>query len=325
MRHVLTVLGCTSLLSLGTLACNSSSFSSSGEQTRREAPQLPAQVQMISEDFSLNANITQSGIVDVVFVVDTSGSMYEEKELLEQNMQSFLTQFQTSANQLDYRVFLIGKDFSFPTQLDASRFFLIDRQVESQDGLFVLYDFLTRGSESGQRIRPNATVEAIVISDDNAIESIDGISAPGWQFMNADEFVAALSQNKPFKELHVNGLVGKTEGRVNDWCTIEETGSEYEKLAAMPEYRGLMEDLCTTDWNPLLAKLADNIIERVDPQSFSLKSRPDLSRTMSIQVDGQTISNSDIRIEEDGTIVILDEQLKRRQGGKMTISYYPAG
>jgi hypothetical protein len=317
------------------VSCNSSDFKSGGGGARKSADVKPVGSSSLkTEDFNLKGEVIDSGKVDIVFVVDTSGSMYQEKELLEKNMASFIQEFQNKNASVDYQIFLIGSDFNFPPS--SGKLQIVDEKVFSNDALAVLHNFLAFGL-SGHTVRPNSIVEAVIITDDNAygddgIPPIMYLPQPGPNSgstigtptkattLNAAEFVTAMSKIPNANQLHINGLVGKREGSINDWCDITEAGTEYETLASMPQYNGLMEDLCTEDWSPLLSRLAASIIKRVEEQSIQLSGIPDLTRGYQVTLNGSPIEKEKVRISSDGKVSILDDSLKR-QRGVLTIKY----
>ena len=311
--------------------CNNSGFTSGGGK-RVAADQQPAIQSLEIETFTLVGEKTESGQVDVVFVVDTSGSMYEEKDLLEKNLSSFLLQFQNRNADVDYQIHIVGRDFDFPNM--SGNVNLVGTSVGSNDALAILYNFIHFGI-NGQFVRPTSTVEAVIITDDNAKRDLsvrilpypnsdfgNGDYGQTYDLLDADDFTELMSVNHPNLNLHINGLVGKTEGRVNDWCHISETGTEYEKLAAMPRFKGLVADLCTDDWSPLLSELAANIIKRVEQAVIKLQFKPDLQRGYSVKLNGELIESDQVSISETGAVTLRDPALQR-QSGSLEISYIP--
>lgn len=315
------------------LACNNNQFSTGGGGRKIVKPvPKPAVARTVTDSFALKGEQFESRKVDIVFVVDTSGSMNEEKALLERNMASFIREFAANNNKMDYLVHLLGSDFNIPTAQGSIN--LVDQRVGSNDALAILYNYISTGY-GGQTVRKESVVEAVVITDDNAYPSGDlpirvnpfnpsfstfqGSSAE-ISTLNAQEFSTLITQNMPGLKLRFNGLVGKREGQNKDWCHISEVGAEYEALAAMPQYKGTIADLCRDDWTPLLTELASDIIKRVEQTSIRLEFPPDLSRGYQVAIDGERLDARSISITPDGIIEIIDENLKKRVG-TLTIRY----
>ena len=53
--------------------------------------------------------------VDIVFAMDTSGSMSGEKAFLQTSMSKFVAKFETDAKGTDYQIYMIGENFQFPS------------------------------------------------------------------------------------------------------------------------------------------------------------------------------------------------------------------
>ena len=104
--------------------------------------------------------------VDIVWVVDTSGSMSNEAERVQENMQSFATAI--GGVGIDWRVVVIStRDYvSVPEPLASdSRYLLIDRAVSSSEPLRALLDEFPR---YGDFLRRSAVIHFVAVTDDNS-------------------------------------------------------------------------------------------------------------------------------------------------------------
>lgn len=104
--------------------------------------------------------------VDIVWVVDTSGSMSDEAERVQENMQSFATAIGMVG--IDWHVVMIStQDFvNVPEPLASDpRYLLIDRPVSSNEPLQALLDEYT-SYES--HLRSNAVTHFVAVTDDES-------------------------------------------------------------------------------------------------------------------------------------------------------------
>ncbi len=238
---------------------------------------------VMREEFLGKTNKT-SKPVDVVFVMDTSGSMDGEKQKLQQSMAAFTNGFVMRNAALDFQIFMVGENFTFPSIANENRLALVNQRVESFNALTILRNFLvgnyvanifTSGATreaSPRRLRSNARTEVVIVSDDNAKRKTSGSA------INADEFLAAISgmTTGVGSDLHINGIVGQRLGQDpnNADCNIVAVGTEYMKLAQLPRTSGKTYDLCVLDWNGLLGQISNSIVESVTQLEFPLKSQP---------------------------------------------------
>jgi len=88
------------------------------------------------------------------------------------------------------------------------------------------------------------------------------------------------------KSLAINGLIGLNTSVRTSWCSIARVGADYQKLAAMEKYKGVMLDLCKEDWSSLLTQLAVSIQESVFKNEFVLSRNIDFSKPVQVVVDG---------------------------------------
>ena len=102
--------------------------------------------------------------VDIIWVVDTSGSMDDEQRLIQENMNSFVTTI--AASGIDYHVVGIGGLGNVPPPLGGSdRFRLVGVGVESEDGLIAAVQNFGRYQDF---LRPNAITHTVHVTDDDS-------------------------------------------------------------------------------------------------------------------------------------------------------------
>lgn len=327
-----TVLAFSALSSL-ILACNDSGFNSQNQRTKPNPPpaqSLPAEPAtgaggQFTQEFTSEA----SRAVDVVIAVDTSGSMLEEMQSIEQNMATFLNQL-TSGN-LDSKVTVIAKatdkkspneppfmtsaKFNFPATLPQERFGVVDHYIHSHDALGILNKYFAGSLGFPHPLRAGVPLEIVVVSDDNGSNtSFNGTTTGNL----ATEF-----QPPQDKSYVVNAIVGLVEepdpfNPANPNCVIENVGTEHLTLA--DRSKGLKLDICATDWSGLLKKVSDAIIARNG--GFVLQHAPRVDQTIVVKVNGAVVDPKDYLIDAANKLLTFQEAYVLPPGAKIEISYF---
>lgn len=251
-------------------------------------------------------------MVDIIFAMDTSGSMDQEKVNLEANMSKFIQTFETGAKGVDYKVFMIGAGFNFPTgSEDVIR---IDRKVDSNDALAILQGFFAGTISSPSPLRESAIKQIVVITDDDA----KGVTSAA--------FKDYIQSNPILKDkTSVNGFVGlptSAQGQ-GAGCNLAAVGDEYITLGADPEVGGLIQDLCVQDWGRLLKDLADKIIKQTSKGSFPLEMPADPSQELVVSVDGAILGAEQVTYDPDQNMILFTPGNEPPEGAEIVVIYKP--
>lgn len=322
-------------------ACGGTQFSASGKK-KQAAPQQPADAfgqavplgaNSIQESFTLSST-QQSKPVDIIFVVDTSGSMREEKALLEQKMGFFIQNLTANSQNMDYHIYLVGDGFNVLANYDPSRLTLVNERVGSHDALEVLANFLSGQLGNASFHRPNADRHAIVISDDNAAGQSGGpatmfgmpfgLPFGGSRGITAAEFKTRVSPFTINNKLHMHGFVGMRPGPNNSWCDIDGVGTEYMNLSQDPMFQGQIQDLCNANWDLLLGNLAQNIISTNSPTSHSFQQRLDGSRPVTVRVNGQVLAQNQFMIDPNSNSITITGVQSLPAQSNVVVEYFPS-
>lgn len=215
---------------------------------------------------SVKETVGGAGKVDLVFFVDTSGSMIQEAAWVSQNLNGFANWLQ--AQNLDVHVILIGKTMSSvklcinPPLADAAcgtkgpNFLQIPDYVGSTDGLS---KFLAAYPKFQAFLRPDATKSIIAITDDNSS-------------MPASTFTTALAklQNPGFGKdwvfhsivsfLNPNPLASQAAKGCSTGASL---GKVY--LTLTQQTAGVAFQLCLQDWKPIFDQLAKSVAASAKP------------------------------------------------------------
>lgn len=234
------------------------------------------------------------GGVDIIWFIDTSGSMREETAWVQQNINAF-AQFIGSHN-LDYRVILVAEEYDKnflgfeegicvppplggPNCTDGPRFRHIKTTVASTDGLIKLINTYPKYKDF---LRPGATKNFVAVSDDNSSEP-------------ATWFDAELAKLEGFGDGYLfHSIVAYGPDPKRGCATGARYGKVYEELSK--QTGGAMFPVCLTDWNPIFDQLARSVVQNAKPPcAYDLPAappgehiKPDQIR-VNYQINGQSI------------------------------------
>jgi hypothetical protein len=183
--------------------------------------------------------------VDIIWVVDSSGSMDFENRAVQDNLNGFSAHI--SASGIDHHVVLIGDAgaMSVPPPLGGSASFLhINYSVDSNEGLQAL---LLHYPTYRTMLRAGAVQHFVAVTDDESDISADEFSAslatltdpgfpPGWKF---------------------HSIVAQGGIPVIGCITGARIGAHYLELTRRTG--GTTASVCATDWSPIFTALEEAI------------------------------------------------------------------
>jgi len=203
--------------------------------------------------------------VDIIWFVDTSGSMDRETAAVNENLNRFASVMATSG--LDYHVVMIARRGTgrlrvcVPPPLggasctDGPRFLHVDQPVSSSDGLRRILSSYTRWEGF---LRPESARYFVAVTDDESN-------------LSADEFDRMLRVQPGWDGYTFNSIVGY-ESRT-DCPTLARRGSVY--LTLTDRTGGSRARVCDTDWSRTFDAFARGIASRVSAWTLSQRPRPD--------------------------------------------------
>ena len=190
--------------------------------------------------------------VDIIFAVDSSGSMDEEIVFVQDNLNRFSQQIVMSG--VDVRVIMLAEHGSVcvgaplgsgrcPDDSNPPRYIRLDQEVDSNDALNVYVDSFP---SYRSQLRPGTRKVFVVITDDDAT---DGPLNNAAAFRNAvAQLDAAL-----FADWAYSGIFCFSD--CEDAAAI---GTVHAELVSLT--RGVSGDLCLQDFAPVFDQLAKAII-----------------------------------------------------------------
>ena len=311
---ILTTFGCGSTDFAGqslshqpTVAKAIDSISSSADSQVVKGPGQLGRDSEVSETFNL-ATAQNADAVDIIFLVDTSGSMSQEKRRLEQTMEEFIDTFLAKRKGIDYRLFLVGEDFRFPQGIGTNpRIDVVDAEIDSTDALDVAVALMNNSLRPQTlQTRANIRKELVVISDDNARGN------------SIDQIANSIDKGS----LRLNAITGVKAFGNGSRCRIARVGKAYIDLAGRSSKPGLVQDLCDDDWGKLLANLGGTIIPAISA-SATLSSSIDQTKGVIVILDGTILSADQYELSYKDRLITIAPDLLNKSKGHVVIRYTP--
>ena len=203
--------------------------------------------------------------VDILWVIDNSGSMNAEEQRVQNNMNVFSSSIANSG--VDYHVIVITDTghVNVPPPLGGSASYLgLNQSVGSNDALQKLVE---RYPDYQSFLRPDSIKHIVAVTDDNSDWSrqtfetqLAALTAPG--FGTDWRFHAIVAEDPPFD--------------FNSHCfaLAAAVGSTYIQL--QQAHSGEFFSLCDTNWDPLFPALADSVVAGSTlPCTFEIPPPPD--------------------------------------------------
>ena len=259
-------------------------------------------------------------ILDVLWVIDNSGSMNQFQTSLSTNISSFMTAFaQTGA---DYNMAVITTDrstistvltSSTPNVEQALGALVIQGTYGSgmERGIQMSYDALSNSSSAGPGSifwREAATLIVIYVSDEQ------DWSSPGWS-----NYISFFDSLKPAGLFVPYGVISDVPGGCqytasNGILRSLQPGIGYWDL--IDYYNGSWYSICATDWGVQLQDLAGEVTGR---RMFRLDEPDPITDTIEVTVNGQVTSSWEY--DEASNSVMFAEGHVPEEGQTVEISY----
>jgi len=217
--------------------------------------------------------------VDIIWVVDTSGSMNEERAQVQGALNDFSTFIESAG--IDEHVILLAdpSEMTVPPPLgtNPAKFLHVPQPIESHDSFQHIID---RYPDYQAFLRPGAVVHIVEVTDDESdwsesqFESaLAGLTSPGispdfhFHAICSEETVL-FTPPPPLPAVTgpcQNGLGGTGADGV---------GKIYMDTAAAHD--GVWRSICSTDWQPIFDELAQAATVGVElPCTFEIPTPPD--------------------------------------------------
>lgn len=204
--------------------------------------------------------------VDLIWVVDSSGSMDNEAKRVQDNLNGFSTEMGKVG--IDYRVVMITSSsfVKVPPPLGTSpNYKFIDRAVNSNEPLQVLLDEFPN---YGSFLRPLAITHFVGVTDDESDLKAEAFyTAMQMKLGHHFTFHAIASEQVAPTFTNPSGACQTTSGFPPEGAAAP--GIQYYKLADAT--KGLKFSICTSDWSGLFATLTKTVAVKAKlPCAFTI-------------------------------------------------------
>jgi hypothetical protein len=207
--------------------------------------------------------------VDIVWVVDNSGSMSQEIAQVESNINNQFTSI-IAASGLDYRVAVISDKGTGSLEIcvnpplagpvcsnNPPLFRIVDQNVQSTDSLSLTlstYDSANAALNWSTFVRMDAVKVFIEVTDDNSAMSAATFDTQLLAKNPAGMFGTAQARNYVF-----HSIIGIENNNPGVKCpTAVNTGSVYQDLSNLTG--GMMFSVCSTDYSPIFNAIAGSVV-----------------------------------------------------------------
>ncbi len=207
--------------------------------------------------------------VDIIWIIDSSGSMRGEASAVQSNMNAFAAEISSSG--IDFRVIVMTHrdyvDVPAPLGTDTERYLFVHQPIWSGEALDMTVSELSRYSYF---LRPRAATHFVGVSDDESdTEPEDFIAAMATRLGHGFVFHAIASE-EAFHDCVAGMCDPGCTGPNGDASAI---GARFYELAAMTG--GEQFSICTSDWSALFDTLeAAVILSAALPCFYELPAPP---------------------------------------------------
>lgn len=224
----------------------------------------------ICENFTFAVN---ARAVDIVWIIDQSGSMNSEIAMVKQNMNAFANYI--SGTQIDYHVIVLAQkgtgtyDICIPPPLggtncnDGPRFKQVDVNVQSTNGLSLTKQHI---SSIESFMRSGSMRHFVIVTDDNSQ-------------ISASDFDNFLKSRPGYNDYVFHSIIGLKK----ESC-VASVGTVYMDLSNMT--KGLQFNICSANWTTLFNTLGQGVAN-VAVTQYKLQYSP-LLGTVSVKYNNQT-------------------------------------
>jgi len=225
--------------------------------------------------------------VDIIFVIDDSGSMTEEMTQIKTNVNRFADKIEGIG--LDYRVLFIvrkgtsGNTICVPAPLagancadNAPKFFHINQDVQSNDSLDLILSTYDGTATQGQfpkldpnggttvapwkdKVRADATKIFVEVTDDESNMSAEAFDTA---LLAKDNGMFGTAQARKYIFHSIVSKPSTATAPSTALCpTAAGTSVQYQKLSILTG--GLIDEVCKTDYSSVLDNIAKGIVDKL--------------------------------------------------------------
>jgi hypothetical protein len=266
------------------------------------SPTAPSSNPEFNEQFKVSYS-NESAPLDMIWVIDNSGSMNEEAAAVRKNFDAFLTALNKNT---DFRLLLVSSaegstnGVSIPSSFSAETHRQIVQKIGSLDGPSILVNKL-KALPAGF-LRANSKKIVVFVTDDNSNTS-------------AASFLAALvaNQNWSEKDVSVSSFIGLSKALSP--CMAAE-GVVYKTLAS--QTNGKNYNICQADWSSYFSDLINVSVAKA-VRRFSVAAAADIKEVVEVKVDGMILDKSLYSVA--GKVLTLSDSVGLAESSQVNLRY----
>lgn len=255
--------------------------------------------------------------VDLIWVVDNSGSMSEEIQQVRQHFQAFLS---STSSLSDLRVIMVSAQSgsrSLQVSTSDSRFFHLNQKVESHDAVMLaaaglcqdfskpqcaLYAYHAFRGALRPSLRASAKKAFVFVTDDNSLAS-------------SSHFLSLFDEVLHGQALSVFSFAG--QGSSASPCQ-HRTGFVYQNLAKKTGAESW--NICDSDWSPTFSKITSRV-QALSGGLIRLPHAVERIRQLQVLLDGRVLSASEFSLSSQG-LSLNPSLLQDGQSATVLIRYH---
>ncbi len=232
----------------------------------------------ISEAFS---QVTVTGVLDILIVVDDSGSMAEEQKNLASKLLPLLSEVQHA----DWRIAVVTTSGGQPCNRglisagDANASTKFSAAINAGTGGSATEIGIKRaieglGCQNPAWLRPDSSLAVLIISDE---ENSDGTTPDALK-----SYISGTLKRSLGTQARVYGIIWHPSMSKASCSTAASTGAQYAQLVA--DTAGTWGSICAEDYTPTLREISRNMASILKTQ-FVLQTVPD-ANSLVVKVNG---------------------------------------
>lgn len=216
--------------------------------------------------------------VDIVWVVDSSRSMADERDRIQQIMNQFVSD--AEARHFDLRLTMVTSTNIVPPPLgtDVERYRFVERDVGSNDPLSALLDEFPRYQDF---LRRQAALHFVIVTDDDSSVSAEEFRRRMDRLVRQPYVVHAVASpdvgGQPCRSENASEECLNSGRRAGSTCGASAIGREYWQLAS--ELGGEEISVCMQDWGKVFGPLLEAVTPTEIPCSIDLEPDSALDAT----------------------------------------------
>ena len=307
-KRIMSGAGWCGLLAAGFFACTNAKYQIIDEKDNRGPQNLGGPSQEITDTFRAD----KYRPLEIFFAVDTSSSLIEERQKLEDNMRSFISSF-SPAGFPSVRINIIGdsttydpqncprtNNFQFPSDLSGVR--MIDLCIGSYNMISRLTQYFH--STTPPELMAGAGIEVIMITDDNG-QGVGNL-AKDFNPKFGDQTIRVSA---------VAGIPNVT--KPTSQCRVAMYG--LEAIALTEETGGKAYDICNPDWSALMQDMAKDIQKA--NAFYTLKGPIDTTKGVTVSVNGTIVPRSSYEIDSTQRSLTFDASYPLPMNASIQVTY----